>query len=74
MELGGVFADAQAAGDAFVGQALGDQLEDLQLAGGQRLGEGTRVASGRGRAERRCGSGRSSRTRPASAERTARSS
>ena len=65
----------RAAGDAFVGQALGDELEHLQLAGGQRLGQG-RAGGQRaaGAVSEVAASGRSSRTRPASAERTARSS
>jgi hypothetical protein len=38
VELGGVFADAELAGDATIGQALGQQLEDLALARGQGWG------------------------------------
>src|SRR5262245_11120127 len=39
VELGGVLADAEALGDALVGEALGEELEDFELARGQGLGQ-----------------------------------
>jgi hypothetical protein len=42
VELGGVLADAEAARNALVRQALRHQLQHLQLAGRERLGGGRR--------------------------------
>src|SRR5687768_11150277 len=36
MGLDGAFGDAEPSGDLFVGEALGDELEDLGLAGAER--------------------------------------
>src|SRR4051794_28928384 len=52
VELRRVLANAQAPGDAFVGQSLGDQLQDLQLAWRERLGRLARRGDSGERLER----------------------